>query len=119
MKMMICERFQKRDSYPGYFNEVCEMLEMADHRAYANRNEIDLFVIQLRQTLEKNIPEGNPAHVHHYRGAGEVGRITICSGNDHDFVASLEYCPIRDFLRWSPLYRCFVNVSHLYEIGGM
>ena len=105
---------------PKYLDPVCKLMQKADRAIFLNTNELELFIIILKRTLEQNRHMGSTAYLSASSPEDASGCIQLYVKEDaQDCIARIYFSHARAVLEYDLDAEDFFDVSErLDEKGG-
>lgn len=105
---------------PKYLDPVCKLMQEADRVIFLNTNELELFIIILKRTLEQNRRMGSTAYLSASSPEDASGSIQLYAKEDaRDSIARIYFSHARAVLEYDLDAEDFFDVSErLEEKGG-
>lgn len=118
--MVYCFDFFEKSKYPRFYEPVMELMRKANHCAFLNRNELEIFIALLKSALDEAKPKDHRAHVETTWMRELQGQISIESGKVDFQIARIRFSPIRKVLEYGFDAQDFFTVDHIdMQEGGV
>lgn len=118
--MIFANDYFQASCCPKYLDPVCKLMQKADRVIFLNTNELEIFIIILKRTLEQNRRTGSTAYLSESSSKDASGSIQLYAKEDaQDCIARLHFSHALAVLEYDLDAEDFFDVSErLEEKGG-
>lgn len=117
--MIFANDYFQASCCPKYLDPVCKLMQKADRVIFLNTNELEIFIIILKRTLEQNRRTGSTAYLSESSSKDASGSIQLYAKEDaQDSIARLHFSHALAVLEYDLAAEDFFDVSERLEKEG-
>ena len=117
MKMIYCNNYFEKAKYPRFYETALELMRKANHCAFRDHLDLQIFVSLLNRALDESKPKDHRARVELTYSRELEGQIAIESGKVDFQIARIHFSPVSSVLEYDTDARDFFEIG-LYSHEG-